>query len=139
MDRKELWRTIGWHTLLVATVFTFAVFFTSIALAQPTVPEINPLTAIGELIMNWGGMSDLAKGVLFVNIMVQVIKQAVDFQYKRTLVVVFSVIYGIAQMVMGGESAMGATVAVLVSGGGAMALYEVLKPLLKKIKFLKIG
>ena len=106
------------------------------------VPEINPLEKLGELITNWSAMSDLSKGVLFVAIVVQVLKQAVDFQYKRLAVVVLSLLYGVGQLVLGGESALAATVSVLISGGGAMLLYEALKPILKKFAIfskLKLG
>lgn len=116
----------------------FAAMSTALAV-EGSVPEINPLLALGELILNYNGLSSMAKGILFVNILVQVVKQASDFEHKRLLVVLFSVVYGVLEYMSAGGSFVSAFVAILVSGGGAMALYEVAKPLLKNISFLKIG
>lgn len=111
----------------------------NVAMAQSgvAVPDVNALEKLGELVLNWSTMSDLSKGVLFVLILVQVLKQSVDFPYKRLAVVFLSILYGAGQLILGGESALSATMAVLVSGGGAIALYEALKPILKKIPFLQ--
>jgi hypothetical protein len=113
---------------------------TGMAFAQGIeVPPINVLEELGKLVLNWNTLPDLMKGSVIVMILVQVVKQAKDFKYKRFLVVALSVLYGVGQMVLGGESLSAAIVAVLVSGGGAIALYEALKPLLKNVNFLKIG
>lgn len=113
---------------------------TGMAFAQSIeIPEVNVLEKLGNLVLNWNAMSDLMKGSIIVMVIAQVIKQASHFKYKRFLVVILSVIYGVGQMVIGGEGLGGAIVSVLVSGGGAMAIYESLKPLLKNISFLQIG
>jgi hypothetical protein len=122
--------------------FLIVLFCMTVATAfavEASVPEINPLTALGELVLNYNGLSSMAKGILFVNILVQVVKQTSDFQHKRLLVVLFSVVYGVLEYMSAGGNFVSAFVAVLISGGGAMALYEVAKPLLKNISFLKIG
>jgi hypothetical protein len=122
--------------------FLIVLFCMTVAAAfavEASVPEINPLTALGELVLNYNSLSSMAKGILFVNILVQVVKQASDFQHKRLLVVLFSVVYGVLEYMSAGGNFVSAFVAVLISGGGAMALYESAKPLLKNISFLKIG
>jgi len=107
----------------------------AVAQVGPSVPEVNVLEQLGQLVIGWSALGAIAKASAFVLITVQVMKQA-SFKYKRIAVIVMSIVYGVLQLVIGGESPVAASMAVLVSGGGAVALYNALKPLLKKVKFL---
>jgi hypothetical protein len=105
-----------------------------VAMAQGmNVPEVDVIKHLGELVLNWNNMPDLLKGSAFVLILTQVVKKMSDFEYKRLLVTLLSFVYGVGQLVIGGQELSGALVSMLVAGGGAVALYEALKPLLKKL------
>jgi len=125
--------------IIIATLMMMA----TLAFAQSMgVPDANPLQKLGELVLNWENLSSLMKGSLAVLILVQVIKQVTDFKYKRLLVTLLSIGYGVLQMLIGDANLSQAIIAVLISGGGASALYEVLKPFLRSIPlfdFLKLG
>ena len=112
-----------------------AIFFTATAFAQIVVPEINVWEQISQLALNWGSMTTLAKGTLFVLIATQLVKQATDFEYKRVLVALLSIAYGVFQKLTGDMSLSAAVMSVLISMGGAMMLYEALKPFLREIPF----
>lgn len=101
-----------------------------------TIPEVDLFEKISELILNWGALSSIAKGSLVIMILAQAIKQyAKEFKYKKLLVAVLSIAYGVFSLLVDGTS-VGASIAmVLISYGGAPMLYDALKPILKKIKF----
>jgi len=106
------------------------------------VPEVNIFEEIARIVMNWGSMSDLAKGSVLVLVLTQAVKQVKDFQYKNALVAVFSVLYAIIQMMISGSSLMAAATTALFTMGGAVLIYNAIKPLLAKIpalSFLNIG
>jgi hypothetical protein len=125
---------MGLIFIMLGVLLTHILLNTAMA-AGIIVPEVNPFETLAELISNWGSMSGLAKGMVFVLVTVQIVKQASDFQHKRLVVLLASIMYGIGQLVMAGQSVSASIIAVLVSGGGAMALYEFIKPALKKYKF----
>lgn len=121
--------------MLLVTTMAFA---TGLA----PVPEVDLFAKLSELLMSWSSLGSLSKGVLIILILTQIIKQMTDFEYKRLLVVILSVIYGVFQLMIGDTSFGSAVVITLISGGGAVALYVVCKPFLKSfsfLDFLKLG
>ena len=105
-------------------------------------PEIDLFAKLAELLMSWGSLGSLAKGSIVILILVQIAKQMTDFKYKRLLVALFSVAYGVMQMMISEVSLSSAMIAVLISGGGAMVIYSAAQPFLKSIPFfdfLKLG
>lgn len=120
-------------TILTMMILSTVAFATEIA----QVPEVEIFSKLAELILNWGAMGSLAKGMIIVTIAVQAIKQISDFKYKNLLVSILSVAYGIFQVMVNDVSFGSAFVTVLVSGGGAIVIYNAAKPFLKSIPFLK--
>lgn len=103
--------------------------------ALPSVPEVDPLTAIVELVKNYKGMSPLAIGMALVVLLMQILKMFFkdSFKYKRLAVTILSVIYaGLLALTQGlGIGEM--LVTVLLTGGGAVAIYEAIKGLKKLV------
>lgn len=125
-------------TLILTALFSLAALATGIA----PVPEVDLFAKLAELVLNWGSLGSLAKGMIIVAILTQGMKQITDFKYKNLMVVIFSVAYGVLQMMVSDVSLSSAFVTVLVSGGGAVAIYNVAKPFLKSmpfLDFLKLG
>lgn len=94
------------------------------------IPDGDPLKALVDLITNWQTMSPIAIGLAVVVIGTQALKKfAPDWPYNRLTVSLLSVIYGVVTAVTGGASWTSAAVLVLITGGGAVAIYEALKGL----------
>jgi hypothetical protein len=75
-------------------------------------------------------MSPLAIGAAAVVVLTQAIKKFwPNWPYNRLTVSVLSVIYGIVYALMNGANFLNASVLVLITGGGAVAVYEALKGL----------
>jgi len=92
------------------------------------VPDGDPLGALLSLVMTWGSMAPLVKASAIIMISVQAFKKfAPDFKYMKVVVVVGGVIYGAVQSMMTGMTLVNAVVFVLLTSGGAVALYELLK------------
>lgn len=128
---------------LMASIFTFSLIltlmnvFVGVTFAQEigTVPEVDIFEKVAELILNWESMGTIAKGSLIVMILTQVVKQISDFEYKNIVVAVLAIAYGVFEALVGDVSVGSAIVTVMFSGGGAVFLYNALKPILKKIPF----
>lgn len=104
-------------------------------LAGIEVPDVDPITAIMEIIANFGIMSPLALASAGIVAVVQVLKKFLpEFKYKRFLVVVLGVAYGVVQSSLSGLGLVEALVLALITSGGAVAIYEALKPLLQAMK-----
>lgn len=98
------------------------------AQAIPEVPNVDPLAQLLLLIRDWQAMGPLALGMGVVILLVQGVKRfAPGFRYSRFAVTVMSVLYGIGMAVTGGSTWLEASIAVLVVGGGAVAVYEAFK------------
>lgn len=124
--------------IFIALVFCASVFGQDI---QP-LPDVNIFEQIASLVMNWGAMGDLAKGSVIVMVLAQVVKQVKDFEYKNLVVAVLSVLYASIQVAISGSSISVAVTTALFSMGGAVLIYNALKPILLKIpalSFLKLG
>lgn len=100
------------------------------------VPDGDPFTNLMSLIMQWKTIGPLAGGALGVAVVVQLLKQFVGdaFVYKRAAVTVLGVIYGVLLAMSKGMGAVEAIVTALLVSGGAVAIYEALKPTLQKLQ-----
>jgi hypothetical protein len=93
------------------------------------VPSVDPLFALIELIKNWRAVGPVAAGMTLVTILVQLAKLFPDFKYSRLAVTVLSVAYAGFFHVAAGLSVVNALVMALITGGGAIAIYEAFKGL----------
>ncbi len=97
-------------------------------------PEVDPLATILALFQNWAAMSPLVLGSTLIALTVQLLKMFVgDFEYKRIVIAGLGVVYGVITALLGGYSVFDALVAALITSGGAVAMYEAIKPLLPKV------
>jgi len=114
-------------------VSIFAFFIATLAFGQDAplpfpIPEVDPLTALLDLIKNWQASTPLAIGMALVVFFVQVLKSfAGSFKYTRLAVTFFSVAYGVLLAVASGQGWLSAVIATVVVGGGAVAIYEAWK------------
>lgn len=110
-------------------IFALALlFFPLIVLAEPVIPDGDPLSSLLALIMNWKAAGPIALASSVVVVLVQVLKSSLgSFQYKRLAVVILSCAYGVLQGITSGLSLFQALVLALVTSGGAIALYESIK------------
>lgn len=116
--------------LSLVALFLFAA--ASLALGQEAlpfpVPEVDPLQELFELIKNWSAITPLGLAMLAVTISVSILKKFVpEFSYKRLAVVVLSVLYGGLGSYASGVGLFDAAIFALISGGGAVAIYEAWK------------
>jgi len=117
---------------------TLLFFFPFLLLASDVSPE--PTTTLLDLIKNWKEMTPLGIGMGLVSMLVQALKSDKlgglfkNFKYKRTLIVILGQIYAIGLMVVQGSSWISAIITGLISSGGAVAIYEAIKPLFSRDK-----
>lgn len=99
------------------------------------VPEGDAFQSLLALILNWNSLAPLAIGSGLIVILVQAMKQFVGdgFIYKRTLVVFLGVVYSVLLSMQQGLGLVESLVVALITSGGAVAIYEALKPLLGKV------
>lgn len=99
-------------------------------------PEGDPFQMLLALVMSWKTMGPLAGGAAGIAIVVQVLKNSVGdtFKYKRLAVVALGVVYGVVLAVSKGMGVVEALITALFVSGGAVAIYEALKPALQKLK-----
>ena len=93
------------------------------------IPDVDPLSALLDLIKNWKAATPLAIGMTAVVVLVQGLKFFPSFKYNRLAVTVLSVLYGVALSVRDGLSLFDAFIAAFIVGGGAVAIYEAWKGL----------
>lgn len=109
----------------------FSVFaFASIAFGTEPfpVPGVDPLQELLDLVKNWRAITPLALAMTAVTVSTSILKNlAPEFKYKRLAVVVLSVIYGGLGAFMAGSSVLDSLIFALISGGGAVAIYEAWK------------
>ncbi len=112
--------------------FLFVFLISTLAFAQgvPPVPDVDPLAKLVELLTHFQTMSPIAIGLAVVVIGTQALKKFFpNWPYNRLTVSVLSVLYGLGQALLGGASWTSAGVLVLITGGGAVAIYEAWKGL----------
>ncbi len=94
----------------------------------PVVPDGDPLAALLALIANWKSSAPLALGMGVVALLTQVFKKFFPaFPYTRVVVTVLACAYGVLAGVVQGLPLLSVVVTVLISGGGAVAIYEAAK------------
>ena len=103
-----------------------------IALAQ-AVPDVEPIAQLLSLSSGWNSMSPIAIGSVLVVLAMSIIKKFVgeDMKWKRLVVALLSSAYAVLLSLTMGLGVLPAIVAALVTGGGAMAIYEAYKGLKK--------
>lgn len=108
------------------------------SLEAPTPADGDPIATISDLIKNWKKMSPVAIGAAIILILVQLLKHNIfgqffhNIEFKRSLITVLGVLYGVVYLVSVGTDWITALVVGLLSSGGAVAIYEAIKPFLKK-------
>jgi hypothetical protein len=108
---------------LFIAMFTFAAFGQDFP-----VPDVDPFTALFELIKNWKTLSPLAIGMTSIVVIIQVLKRFLtNFKYGRLAVTVLSVAYAVLLKMSEGISTLDAAISVIIVGGGAVAIYEAFK------------
>lgn len=117
-------------------LLVFSIFGLSLAAFGQTpggidVPTVDPLFALIELIKNWKAAGPVAVGMTLVTILVQLLKLVPEFKYNRIAVTVLSVVYASLFHLAAGLSIVNALVMALITGGGAIAIYEAFKGLSK--------
>jgi len=97
------------------------------------VPEGDPLAALLNLVLNFKAMGPVAIGSLATTIIVQSLRKFLPSSIARKGAVVgLGVLYAVLQSIIGGLGILDALVLVLLTSGGAVALYEwVIKPIIK--------
>ena len=106
------------------------IFLCSILFADSSivVPEGDPLSALLALVTNWSAMSPLAIASGVIVLLVQGFKKFFPgFQYLKFVVVFGGVGYGFVQALVSGMTALNAGVFILLTSGGAVAIYELFK------------
>ncbi len=98
------------------------------------VPVVEPLGALLALITSFSAMSPIAIASAVIVILVQLMNKFLTTSVaKKGAVVALGVVYALVQKVMGGMGWLDAAALVMLTSGGAVAIYEfVIKPLLPK-------
>lgn len=117
--------------LILATVS-----FGLIALGETPVPEGDPLQSLIGLISQWSTLSPIALGISVIVVLVQAAKAFLgeSFKFKRIIITGLGVAYGVGVSLQNGMPIFDALILGLLTSGGAVAIYEALKPLLKTLK-----
>lgn len=103
-----------------------------VAMASIVVPDGDALQLLLQLLTQWSSLSPLAIGSILIVIAMQVLKMfAGDFKFKRLAVVLLGCIYAVIQSRIQGLDIGNAVVLMLISSGGAVALFEAIKPLIE--------
>lgn len=119
----------------IAFIFLTFVLFGAAAHGQDfPIPDVDPLAQLLLLIRDWKAMGPLALGMAITVFLVQVVKRfAPGFQYSRLAVTVLSVVYAVLLAVSSGRTWLESAIAVIVVGGGAIAIYEAFKGIKKAL------
>jgi hypothetical protein len=109
------------------------------ALAEAnTVPDVDPLSALLDLVMHWGATAPLVLASTIVTILVQVFKRFFPtFPYTKFVVVIGGVVYGVIQSLSTGMTFINAVVFALLTSGGSVAIYELFKTPLNAVSGIK--
>ncbi len=92
------------------------------------IPDGDPFATLLNLVLNWSAVAPFAKAVAVIVFLVQALKKfAPGFQYLRTVVIVGGVVAAILQSIASGMTIQNAVVFVLLTSGGAIAIYELFK------------
>lgn len=96
------------------------------------IPEGDAVQLLLKLLTQWNSLSPLAIGAILIVIAVQALKALLgDFKFKRVVIVALGIVYAIIQSRIQGLDLSSSIVMALFSSGGAVALFEAIKPLIK--------
>jgi len=124
--------------LLVVSIiaFLFAVVSSILHAEGFEVPQVDPFAALMDLITQWSALSPVLIGSSIITILVQLSKQFIKGDnpaFKKGLILGLGILYAIFQSVSGGLGWLPSLGLVLLTSGGAVAIYEwIVKPLLPK-------
>jgi hypothetical protein len=114
--------------------FALLLLLPCLAFADIVVPDVDPLTELLQLITQWASLAPLIRASLGIVVVVQVFKKFVpNFKYLNIVVVLGGVLYGFLQSLASGLSLVNALTFVLLTSGGAVAIYGLLKDQLNSI------
>lgn len=137
----EKYKTISIFAILLGCLFALQlaacsqiVFAEEVSVAikasaqLPEIPDVDTFQQAMTILKNWRTMSPVALGVAVVIFFTALLKKNIPgFKYKRLTVTVLAVAYGI---LVGAQAGLGwaeTAVAALLTGGGAVAIYEAWK------------
>ncbi len=102
--------------------------------ASIVVPDGDPLTTLLTLVTSLKTMSPLAIASSVIVLVVQGVKKFLPgFQYTKVIVVLGGIFWAFVQSMTSGLSPINAGIFVLLTSGGAIAIYEVFKTPLNAI------
>lgn len=117
-----------------------ALVFSSLALAQVAVPDVDISKGILDLILGYKVLGPIGIGSGVIVLLVNILKS--DFfgnlfknlnpLIKRLIITILGVIYGVLFQVQSGIGWGNAIVTGLLASGGAVAIWEAVKPLIEK-------
>ena len=126
--------------IFVLSLLLFPILVLCQVVDDPEVPISDVFNDIVELIRNWKGLGALAISASILSVIVQGFKtklignplDALRPGIKRLLIVLLGQVQAIILAIAGGMSWWESILAGLITSGGAMAIYECLKPIFKK-------
>lgn len=106
----------------------------------PSVPESGDIAASINILLNAKALGAIGLGAAIILIVVQFLKsslfdqifKSLDPKYKRLLITLLGVVYGVLYLIVSGKSGAEAIMVGLFSSGGAVAIFEAIAPFLKK-------
>jgi len=150
---KELLRNISINhkkSILKTNIFLVSLFLLSlivpiVCFAQEIVAAVQPSTtdiinAVSSLISNWKALGSIGIVAAIINVIVLILSSQwckgwfgkKSPMIKRIIIVVLGQVAGVLTIIIGGAGWVDALVTGLISSGGAVALWEALKPVFKK-------
>lgn len=128
-------------------VFPFWVFGQEAPLpTMPTIPEVPTLSAIADLVMymikNWKALGTLGAVSAILSLLIGILRgpwldgwfAKLGQGWKRAIILILGQVLGIIIMLVEGSVWYVAIIQGLFTSGGAILIYETLKPLLGKKK-----
>jgi hypothetical protein len=103
-------------------------------------PEGDAVQSFLALIANWKVLGPVGIGSGIIVVLLQVLKSPTmgswfkNVEYKRIVITVFGQIYGVLFLIQSGQSVINSIVVGLFASGGAVAIWEAVKPLVEKKK-----
>lgn len=125
---KDLVSVFLWFSVIFTIFFALAAYPVVVFGQDAGVPEVDPIAALVDLIKNWKAITPIGLGIGVVTILVGAIRKfASGFKYSRVAVAVLSAVYGILLAVTEGLGWGDGAIFALLTGGGAVAIYEAWK------------
>lgn len=106
----------------------------------PAPAEGDPTLTLIKLVTEWKAMSPVAIGAMVILLLIQLLKSSFfggffkSLEWKRFFITFLGIAYGVVYLISSGTPWLHALVVGLLSSGGAVAIYQALKPILDKKK-----